>query len=85
MTALMGFPHSDNGPYQSTFLAGNLFVGSTFQSLEYGQSSSDTYNHGRETHQYPTVGVPPPVESEPFDGNIVERVRPLLFMSAESN
>ena len=37
----MGFPHSDDGSYQSTFLAGNLFVCSTFQCLvEYRESSS---------------------------------------------
>ena len=39
MSAFMGFPHSDDGPYQRTFLAGDLFVSSTFQRLEYRESS----------------------------------------------
>ena len=84
MTAFMGFPHSDDGPYQSTFLAGNLFISPTFQRLEF-IIISDTYNHDRETHQYPTIGVPPPIECESLDGAVVEHVRPLLLMSAKTN
>ena len=44
-----------------------------------------THNHGRATHQYPTIRVHPPIESKSFDGKVVKRVRLLLLMSAKTN
>ena len=43
-----------------------------------------THNHNRETHQYPTIRVHPPIESKPFDAKVVERVRPLLLVSTKN-